>query len=101
MRILVACGNGSGTSLMLRKTVEKAMKKQNLKITQIHQTAVSEGKNTAKNFDAVFTPVNFVSMFDRAKNDYGVTVIGIKNVMSEQEVTKAIEENEFKTKFYK
>lgn len=101
MRILVACGNGSGTSLMLRKTVEKAMKNQNLKITHIHQTAVSEGKNTAKNFDAVFTPVNFVSMFDRAKNDHGVIVVGIKNVMSAPEVEKAIQENHFAEKFYK
>lgn len=90
MRILVACGNGSGTSLMLKKTVEKAMKDLNKPITLIHQAAVSEGKNTAKNYDVVFTPLNFVSMFDCAQDQHNVKVFGIKNVMSISEVTSAL-----------
>lgn len=93
MKILVACGNGSGTSLMLKKSVEKAMSELGVSITQIHQTNISEGKNTAKNFDAVFTPANFVKDFSRA-SDHGVHVYGIKNVMSAPEVKQAVENSD-------
>lgn len=90
MKFLVACGNGSGTSLMLKKSVEKAAQMLDIKITHIHQTNVSEGKNTARNFDAVFTPANFAKDFKRAEEN-GVKIFGIRNVMSADEVKKAIE----------
>ncbi|AXY24871.1 PTS ascorbate transporter subunit IIB [Suicoccus acidiformans] len=89
MRVLVSCANGSGTSLMMMKSAEKAIKKLNIPITNIHHTSISEGKSTAKNYDVVLTPVNFVNMFDSAK-DKGVTVLGIKNVMSAKEIEEAI-----------
>lgn len=85
MRVLVACGNGSGTSLMIRRTVEKAFKAKNVRITNIHHCAVSEGKSTARNFDVVFTPTNFVKMFDQAAAK-GVKVIGVRNPMSQKEI---------------
>ncbi len=44
MRILVSCANGSGTSLMMMRSVEKAMKELNVPITKIHHCAISEGK---------------------------------------------------------
>ncbi|HQF12144.1 MAG TPA: hypothetical protein PKV22_07755, partial [Paludibacteraceae bacterium] len=43
-----------------------------------YQTA---GKGQAGNYDIVFTPLNFVEMFNGAKAK-GVTVVGVKNVMS-------------------
>ena len=45
MRILVSCANGSGTSLMMMRSVEKAMKELNVQITKIHHCAISEGKS--------------------------------------------------------
>ena len=80
MRILVSCANGSGTSLMMMRSVEKAMKELGVPITKIHHCAISEGK-----YDVVFTPVNFLQMFQQAEKR-GVTVIGIKNVMSAKEI---------------
>ncbi len=59
MRILVSCANGSGTSLMMMRSVEKAMKELNVPITKIHHCAISEGKSSAGQYDVVFTPVNF------------------------------------------
>lgn len=44
MRILVSCANGSGTSLMMMRSVEKAMKELGVPITKIHHCAISEGK---------------------------------------------------------
>lgn len=67
MRILVSCANGSGTSLMMMRSVEKAMKELNVPITKIHHCAISEGKSSAGQYDVVFTPVNFLNMFLRQR----------------------------------
>lgn len=95
MRILVSCANGSGTSLMMMRSVEKAMKELNIPITKIHHCAISEGKSSASQYDVVFTPVNFLNMFTQAEKK-GVTVIGIKNVMSAKEISEKFAE----TKWY-
>ena len=51
MNILVSCANGSGTSLMMMKSVEKAMKKLGIPITKINHTSIAEGKSTATQYD--------------------------------------------------
>ncbi len=81
MRILVSCANGSGTSLMMMRSVEKAMAELKIPIIKIHRCALSEGKSSASQYDVVFTPQNFLAMFKQAEKR-GVLVIGIKNVMS-------------------
>ncbi|WP_025729918.1 PTS sugar transporter subunit IIB [Atopobacter phocae] len=100
MRVLVACANGSGTSLMMKKSVEKALIGAGFKITNIHHCAIAEGKSTAKNYDVVFTPMNFVDMFKGAK-EKGVTVIGVKNVMSPKEITERVAESDLAERFIK
>ncbi|WP_430618055.1 PTS sugar transporter subunit IIB [Enterococcus sp. DIV1054d] len=92
MRILVSCANGSGTSLMMR-SVEKAMKELSIPITKIHHCSISEGKSSATQYDVVFTPVNFLAMFSQAEKK-GITVIGIKNVMSAKEISGKFAESE-------
>ena len=98
MRVLVACANGSGTSLMMMKSVEKAYKSLGLPLTSIQHTNLSEGKSTAKQYDVVFTPLKFVDMFTSAK-EAGITVVGVKNVMSDKEIAQRItDETDFLTR---
>lgn len=85
MTILVSCANGAGTSLMAKMTCEKVIKKLGLNVTKLHHCSISEGKNQAIQFDVVFCPQNFVDTFKTAK-EKGVHVIGLKNVMSQQEM---------------
>lgn len=92
MKILVSCANGSGTSLMMMRSVQKAFKRLNLPITQIEHTNLAEGKSTAKQYDMVFTTTNFVDMFKDAKGK-GVQVIGVKNVMRDKEVEQRVRED--------
>ncbi|MFK8260845.1 PTS sugar transporter subunit IIB [Leuconostoc mesenteroides] len=101
MNILLSCANGSGTSLMMMKSVEKSMKKLGIPISKINHTSIAEGKSTASQYDAVFTPLNFVSMFEDASKK-GVTVVGVKNVMSDKEITqRIIDETDFEEKYKK
>jgi PTS system ascorbate-specific IIB component len=89
MKVLVACANGAGTSLMMKMRVEKAFKDLNVNLTKIHHCSISEGKSSATSYDAVFTPLNFVSMFKDAEAK-GVIVIGLKNVLSDAEAKEKI-----------
>lgn len=90
MKILVACANGSGTSLMASMTAERVCKKFGLD-AQVHHTSLSEGKNTSVNYDVVFCPQNFANMFTHAE-ERGVTVIGLRNVLSDKEMEEKMRE---------
>lgn len=83
---------------MMKKSVEKALKELGFHITNIHHCAISEGKSTATQYDVVFTPMNFLSMFDNAKKK-GVTIVGVKNVMSAKEVVERVNETDLAEKF--
>ena len=67
MRILVSCANGSGTSLMMMRSVEKAMKELGVPITKIHHCAISEGKSSASQYDVVLLQ-SILQMFQQAEN---------------------------------
>lgn len=89
MKVLVSCANGAGTSLMMKMRVEKALKDLNITVTKLHHCSISEGKSSASTYDVVFCPLNFVSMFDDAVKK-GVTVIGMRNVLSDAEAREKL-----------
>jgi PTS system ascorbate-specific IIB component len=85
LNVMVACANGAGTSLMMKLTAEKVFKALGVKSVKIHHCSLSEGKSSASQYNIVFCPLNFISMFEDAKKK-GVTVIGLKNVLSADEM---------------
>ncbi len=91
-KILVACANGAGTSLMMKMSVQRACDRMGLRVDNIHHCSLSEGVSSATQFDIVFAPLNFVDMYQQAANQ-GVMVIGLRNVLSDQEVEEKLKEN--------
>jgi ascorbate PTS system EIIB component len=91
MKILVACANGAGTSLMAKMTAEKVIKSLNLKVEKLHHCSLSEGKSLSLQYDVVLCPLNFVSMFKDAEAK-GTKVIGLRNVMSQKEMEDKFKE---------
>ena len=98
--ILVSCANGAGSSLLLKMAVEKVTKELNMDITRIHHCSISEGKSAAIGYDIVFCPLPFTNMFDAAVQK-GIPVIGLKNVMSADEVKRNILELGLDQKYQK
>lgn len=90
LKIVVACANGAGSSLMIKFKVEKIMKDLGVTAT-VHHCAIAEAKSIVPQYDVVVTALNFVKMFDFAKDK--VHVIGVKNVLSEQEIKEKILES--------
>jgi ascorbate PTS system EIIB component len=97
-RILVACANGAGTSLMMKMSVQKATKALGIPVEEIHHCALSEGISSAKQYDIVFASQNFVNMYKDAISA-GIMVIGLRNVLSEKEVKEKLIEHGAVEKF--
>ncbi|MEG1687802.1 MAG: PTS ascorbate transporter subunit IIB, partial [Angelakisella sp.] len=83
--------NGAGTSLMMKMTAEKVTAALNMGVSQIHHCSLAEGKSSATQFDIVFCPLNFIDMYKDAVAK-GVTVIGLRNVLSDKEMTQKLQE---------
>lgn len=92
MSFLVCCANGAGSSLMMKMTLQKVLTKLEIKPSKIHHCALSEGKSAAPQFDIVFCAQNFITMFEDAQRK-GTKVIGLRNIMSPQEIEEKMKEN--------
>lgn len=89
VKLLVCCGNGAGTSMMIKLNVEKVIKKIGADVQSIYHCAVSEGKSVASQYDIVLCSKNFVPMFADAEKK-GTKIVGLKNVMSMQEIEEGL-----------
>ena len=90
IKVLVSCANGAGTSLLMKMTVDKALKSLNIPVMKIHHCSLSEGKSSASQYDLVFCPLNFIDMFSQVKANGKTVVIGLRNAMSEAEAKEKI-----------
>lgn len=86
---MVCCANGAGSSLMMKMTMQKVLKKLNITPGKVHHCSLSEGKSAASQYDVVFCARNFASMFKDAAAK-GTHVLGLKNIMSVDEMEKAL-----------
>ncbi len=92
LRFMVCCANGAGSSLMMKMTLEKVLKKLNIKPAKVHHCALSEGKSASMQYDVVFCAQNFMNMFKDAEKK-GVLIIGLRNIMSVQEMEEKMKEH--------
>lgn len=90
-KFMVCCANGAGSSLMMKMTLQKVLKKLNVTPAALHHCALSEGKSAAANYDIVFCARNFASMFKDAEKK-GTVVLGLRNIMSQPEMEKALKD---------
>lgn len=89
LKLLVCCGNGAGTSMMIKLNVEKVIKKMCIDVQSIYHCAISEGKSLASQYDVVLCSKNFVPMFKQAE-EKGTKIVGLKNVMSAKEIEEGL-----------
>ena len=91
MSFTVCCANGAGSSLMMKMTMQKTLDKVGIKPGKVHHCALSEGKTAASQYDVVFCAQNFTNMFKDAEKK-GTIVIGLRNIMSQQEMEDKMRE---------
>ena len=88
IRAIAACGNGMGSSQMIKMKIAKVFKKLGV-AADIQHNSVGAAKADAINYDVVFCSQNFVKEFSSAQAK-GTVVIGLKNLLSEAEIEEKI-----------
>ena len=88
LKVLAACGNGMGSSLIIKMKIEKVLKEMNLAFT-VHHASVGQAKTEAKNFDLVLVSKSFEKEFKVSEN---TKVVGLVNLLSEDEIRQKVME---------
>lgn len=83
MKILSVCGNGLGSSLILKMAVEKVLKSENIKANVV-VSDLGNAKGLAADY-IVASP----EIAERLK-DHKATVIAIKNMMDKNEIKEKL-----------
>ncbi|MFK4996732.1 PTS sugar transporter subunit IIB [Bacillus sp. N9] len=89
MKLLVACGSGIGTSVIIQKKIVNILTNNNVDATVDH-TTIDKAKDVLKEYDAVFCPELLKKQFVL---ENGPKVIGIKNLLSDAEIEEKIKEH--------
>jgi PTS system ascorbate-specific IIB component len=82
LKVVAACGNGMGTSQIIKMKISGVFKKLGIAADVSHMS-VGEAKSQTGSYDVIFCTEALISNFrtgDRAR------IIGLKNVLSEQEI---------------
>jgi PTS system ascorbate-specific IIB component len=87
LKVLAACGNGMGSSLIIKMKIEKVLKDMELKC-EVHHASVGEAKSAARNYDLVLVSHMLVKEFTNIGN---AKIIGLVNLLSEQEIREKVE----------
>ncbi len=90
MKVLAACGSGMGSSQIIKMKLQKVFKKNNID-AEIHHCAVAEAKSLANSYDVVVCSKALEDVFSNVNKDK-VTIIGLKNLLSEAEIEENIKE---------
>lgn len=88
LKVLAACGNGMGSSLIIKMKIEKVLKDMGLEY-QIHHCSVGQATSEARNFDIILVSQAFVKDFANKGN---AKVIGLVNLLSEEEIKTKLQE---------
>jgi PTS system ascorbate-specific IIB component len=86
LKVLAACGNGMGSSLIIKMKIEKVLKDMGLEY-EVHHASVGEAKSAAKNFDLVIVSHTLMREFENIGN---CKVVGLVNLLSEAEIKEKV-----------
>lgn len=86
LKVVAACGNGMGTSQIIKMKISNVFKRLSVQ-ADVHHMSVGEAKSQASNFDVVFCSESLMNQF---KSGPRTKIIGLKNLLSEQEIEDKI-----------
>lgn len=87
IKVLVACGNGVGSSLMLKMKVDNVLKEMGEDYV-IDHFSVGEAKGKAKSYDYIIVSETFSKEFDI--QDSQTKVISLQNILSDDEIKEKL-----------
>ncbi|MDR3440031.1 PTS sugar transporter subunit IIB [Telmatospirillum sp.] len=82
LKVIAACGNGMGTSQIIKMKIGNVFKRLNIQV-EVGHMSVGEAIGQAGNYDVVFCSDSLAGSF---KAGGKTKIIGLKNLLSEQEI---------------
>lgn len=82
LKVLAACGNGMGSSLIIKMKIEKVLKEMHLEC-EVHHASVGQAKSDARNYDLVLVSHMLVKEFTQVGN---AKIVGLVNLLSDEEI---------------
>ncbi len=87
-KILAVCGNGMGTSSLIKMKIQKVCDDLNVP-AKVDHASISQGKTKAPEYDVIVCSNSFVdNLKDLEKR--GIVVIGVRNLMSDVEIREKL-----------
>jgi PTS system ascorbate-specific IIB component len=87
LRVLAACGNGMGSSQIIKMRIEQVLKEMNIQF-KVDHCSVGEAKGQAKNYDLILVAQQLAKDF----TDVPATtkVVGLINLLSAVEIKEKV-----------
>ena len=90
LKVLVVCANGMGNSLMMKEKAQMALIKLGIDNLKVDHADLNNCKTD--NYDLIFCPNDFIDDFKHVERE-GIKLIGIKNILSEDEFKQKLEDS--------
>ena len=89
LKVLAACGNGMGSSQIIKMRIEQVLRGMGLEF-KVDHSSVGEAKGQAKNYDLVLVAQQLAKEFTNVPET--CKVVGLVNLLSAQEIETKVKE---------
>ena len=87
VKVLAACGNGMGSSMVIKMKVENALRKLNQADFTVNSCSVGEAKSLAASYDIVIASLHLIQELEGRTNG---KLIGLDNLMDDKEISEKL-----------
>ena len=91
LNIIAACGNGMGSSLMVKMKIEEVFRELNVP-AKVEHMSVGDARSQGNSADLIFVSNALENNLSGLKN---VEVIGLRNLLSKEEILEKVQERGF------
>lgn len=88
LKILTACGNGMGSSMVIKMKVDNVIRQLGVTEFELASCSVGEAKGLASNYDIVIASEHLIGELEGRTNG---RLIGLNNLMDDNEIRTKLE----------
>ncbi|WP_025755323.1 PTS sugar transporter subunit IIB [Mycoplasmopsis cricetuli] len=88
LKIVAACGNGMGTSMIIKLKVQKICKELNIDAS-VEALSMGQSKGMTNSVDIIISSKHLSSEFNHQQK---AKIVGVTNLMDENEIRNALKE---------
>ena len=88
LNIIAACGNGMGSSLMVKMKIEEVFRELNIP-AKVDHMSVGDARSQGNSADVIFVSTALENNLSGIKSD---KVIGLRNLLSKEEILEKVQE---------